>query len=138
MAETQVDQFWDRIIGQKDIKFDEFYIRLCAYLVSHKSKLVVIKPILEYCLKSTVTRQSWDLFLACFGPLDDKDFKTFSYVVNAFSCDFFIGFADAKESTNLLAKQKPGTYLVRFSASQNSFAISYVDSNSVVQHYRYQ
>ena len=136
MAVTQVDQFWDKNIGQKDIKFEEFFSRLSSRFLSHKQKLVVIKPILEYCLKSTVTKESWDQFLNWFGPLDD-DFKLFSYVVNVFSCDYFVGFVDAGQAKSLLTGAKPGTYLVRFSASQNSFVISYVDSNSVAQHVRY-
>jgi len=59
---------------------------------------------------------------------------------NIMNQPWFHGDIDQKEAFTLLGNQKPGSYLVRFSGTRNSFVISCVvaSNRQAVRHLRFE
>jgi len=89
----------------------------------------------DLTLKSpTVKKDDWFRLFNWFAPISNK---TATYVHELVTKPWFFGKMDQFEANNRLMFAKPGTFLVRFSASQTGrFTVSYVgkvgNSNQVV------
>ena len=149
LRETAARQFWrTHFLGRDKILWAEFVKALCTEIrVQHSSK---IDDDLRFkCMKSIlgkkedrnegiVTIEAFSALLKWFGPLQDEMLER---IVTLLKQPYFFGDISAKDAEAMLAKQKKGTFLLRFSTREpGSYAVSASTGQSSVPvtHYRIQ
>lgn len=101
-----------------------------------KNEEVITLPI-ESCAPNGVKvyDQGETTFSDLYSLLDQYKSKLLSPLTSILKFDWFHGDLNQKAAEHFLKEKRPGTYLARWSGeADDSYAVSYVDQNSTIQH----
>jgi len=111
-------------VFSKVAKIDENTVKSFEYLFSNRD--------------GKVPRDTWDSFSRWFSPITFKAEEGFSIslITQILQEKCFFGFVSGSEARTILEKKPPGTYILRFSSSPKSYAISVSLENGTVGHWK--
>ncbi|EGG24853.1 SH2 domain-containing protein [Cavenderia fasciculata] len=135
-------QFWTHnFIGKTEVQWNQFYQAFCSsfgvdmkLFNQENLKIKCLKLLLVEIDSDNVKIEDFGRFLGWFGPLSSGT-EMLERVFQVCSLKGFLGESSSKNVVQFLANKKSGTYIVRFSSSdQGCYALSYVSKSKDIMH----
>eukprot|EP01089_Gocevia_fonbrunei_P007802 TRINITY_DN1909_c0_g3_i1.p1 TRINITY_DN1909_c0_g3~~TRINITY_DN1909_c0_g3_i1.p1 ORF type:complete len:524 (+),score=95.03 TRINITY_DN1909_c0_g3_i1:65-1636(+) len=100
-----------------------------------ETKMVILKTLLAENEEGVVAIEDFANLIECFGPLKGVEF--IDSIIGVIKEPWFFGKLTEKEADLVLTQEKPGTYLVRFSASvPGNFTLTLKQKDKKLAHTR--